>query len=83
MPSGQRDESASVILKFFAVIGTVAFVVVVVLAGLRVIIVLGGEVMHSQTDGLVLGTSDRTMISLEGHIYSLWSGLNCNLFPLL
>lgn len=80
VPSGQRDESASMIFKFgLTTIGTVALVVVV-LAGLRVNI---GELTHSQTDGLVLGTFDRTMTSFEGHKYSSWSGLNCNLFPLL
>lgn len=83
VPSGQRDESASVIFTSGKT-GFVTLAVVGLRVSLRVGLVVGGESMHSQTDGLVMGVSTRMMISFEGHKYSKWSGLNCNLlFPLL
>jgi hypothetical protein len=78
VPSGQRDDRESVTSMLTGFRVTVVLDVVALGGGLR----LGDEV-HWQTDGMSLGTCDRMMTSFEGHKYSSWSGLNCNLFPLL
>ena len=39
--------------------------------------------VHWQTDGILLGLFDRTMISFVEHVYSLSSGLNLKAWPSL